>query len=299
MLTLPGGVVWLASFPKSGNTWLRILLSNLLAGQPQPEDINNLSLAAGIASSRWLFENETLLDSNLLQPEEIDALRPSVHDAHAQAKNGTAFIKTHDAWTFLPGGTPLLGHAARAAVYVVRDPRDVAVSLAFFLATDFDTAIDRLTSQTTTFGPSPIQVRQRTGDWGTHFRSWLDHSNLPVLAIRYEDLVADTAGVLRRVAAFLEIRFETDGEADDAIARAVRHSDFGELQRQEKEQGFVEWGQSGCMNRDAKTLFFRQGKVGDWRGRLSEAQVHRIESTHASTMTRLGYETATVRSIAA
>jgi aryl sulfotransferase len=291
MLTLPGGMVWIASYPKSGNTWVRILLSNLVHGaDDRPEDINNLSLHDGIAGSRRIFEDQTLVDSGLLRPCEIEGLRPSVHDAYA-ASNTAAFVKAHDAWTYLPDGTPLLGRGARAALYLVRDPRDVAVSFAFFQAVSLDHTIEQMNRPGTSFA-SDSQVRQRVDDWSGHVRGWLDQTDLPVHLIRYEDLQADTPSVLRRALHFLGASFESEAAEEDSIARAVRHASFAELQRQERENGFIE-------RSTRQELFFRQGRVGDWRRHLSEAQVRRIESAHAPTMTRLGYELLTQRESAA
>ena len=69
-------IVWLASFPKSGNTWFRIFLANLAAGESGPSDINDLDERGGIASSRREFDAVTLLESGLLSHDEIDRLRP-------------------------------------------------------------------------------------------------------------------------------------------------------------------------------------------------------------------------------
>jgi aryl sulfotransferase len=292
MLTLPNGVVWIASYPKSGNTWMRILLSNLLAGAARPESINDLCLREGIAGSRELFEDQTLIDSHLLRPHEIEGLRPAVHDASVASKNAARFVKVHDAWSCLADGTPLLGRGARAALYLVRDPRDAAVSLAESQTISRDRAIDQMNRATRSLGPSHSQVRQWVSDWSGHVTSWLDQNSLPVYPIRYEDLRADTALVFGRALRFLGVSFESAYAEEEAILRAVRHSDFAVLQRQECENGFAE-------RSETQESFFRAGRVGDWRRHLSEAQVRRIESAHAPAMTRLGYQLATDREAAA
>jgi aryl sulfotransferase len=291
MLSLPGGLVWIASYPKSGNTWMRILLSNLLAGLDGPEDINNLTLSAEIAGSRALFEDQTLIDSHLLRAGEIEALRPAVHDAYAASRSSATFSKVHDAWTCLPDGRPQLGRLARAALYIVRDPRDVAVSYAAFQGCSVDKAITQMDSADEFLGPSNAQLRQHLGDWSAHVRGWLDQTMVPVHLLRYEDLLADTAGEFRRALAFLGAQSSGDAQAlDPAIARAVRHADFGELRRQEQAQGFRE---RSLRQRALGHDFFRQGRSGAWREQLSQEQAGRIESAHAATMAGLGYELTT------
>jgi len=256
---------------------MRILLSNLLAGGTHPEDINRLTLTDGVASGRRLFETETLVDSHLLTADEIDRLRPAVYEAYAAERGGAGLVKVHDAYTRLPDGTPLLGRAARAAVYMVRDPRDVAVSLAYQQDIDLDAAIAYLNIPANHFGETSRQVRQWLNGWSGHATSWLDQTDIPAHVVRYEDLRADTAGVMRRTLDFLE------GTCDDeALERAVRFASFAELQRQERANGFAE-RTSGIMP------FFRSGVVGDWRHHLDRDQVARIEAAHAEVMGRLGY----------
>jgi hypothetical protein len=291
-MEFPPGMVWIASWPKSGNTWLRILLSNISAGKDVPEDINKLSLHEDMAGSRELFERQTLVDSLLLFPEEIDAWRPAALDAHAASRNDATFLKVHDGWTQLPDGSAALGKAARAALYIVRDPRDVAVSFAFHQDMCIDRAIEYMNQTDSFFGPTDSQVRQRNNGWTRHVRSWLDESGLPVHLIRYEDLHADTCRVFRGVLHFLGVSFENESAAREQVSRAVRHSGFGELQRQEREKGFAE-------RPPRQDSFFRRGRPGAWREQLNEAQVRSIETANAATMRRLDYKPVTIREHAA
>ncbi len=275
MPTAPPGLTWLASYPKSGNTWMRILLSGLLAGVPQ--DINDLHLQDGIASDRKTFDDLTLLDSRMLRMEEIEDLRPAVHDAFAAALKQGAFVKTHDAYSRLKEETPLLGRGARAAVYLVRDPRDVAISFSHHLHCPLDAAISRLNDPGDIFQGGVAQTRQRLNGWSRHVRSWLEQEDIPVHVVRYEDLLADTPAVFRDVLDFLGI-----AATPEEAAHAARLADFGELQRQERASGFRERVAD-------EGLFFRQGRAGDWRGKLDTTQVAAIEAAHGGTMERLGY----------
>jgi aryl sulfotransferase len=274
---VPPGLVWLASYPKSGNTWTRILLSHLLADSDSPQDINDLSVRSSTAISFSALEDFSLLDGSLLHAEEIERLRPLFHDADAAETIGGGFVKTHDAYTRLPDGTPLLGRAGRAALYIVRDPRDVVVSYAYFIHEDIEGIIATLNNPTGCLIASPQQFRQRLLDWSGHVKSWLDQRDLPVHVMRYEDLLVDTVGTFSRALDFLGIVADSR-----QIERAVRHSSFAELQRQEQERGFLEFG--------VPTPFFRKGRVGDWREALTPAQVRAIEGAHGETMDRLGYQ---------
>lgn len=276
----PGAIVWLASYPKSGNTWFRIFLANLAAGENGPTDINNLDERGGIACSRQEFEMATYLDSGLIGDDDIDDLRLQVYRCAAPA-NGQRWIKVHDAYVMTSSGGPMFGVAGARTVYLVRDPRDVAISFAFHNSMAVDDAINLMNNPVAAYcgsgkGLAP-QLRQRLFDWSGNAASWLDQQDIPVHCVRYEDLRADPE---RHFSAALV--FAGRAASATEIQRAVRHADFGELQRQEAEHGFAE--------RTSRTApFFRQGRVGGWREQLSDEQVARIEERHAAMMRRLGY----------
>jgi aryl sulfotransferase len=284
-MTAPAGIVWLASFPKSGNTWFRILLANLAAGENGPADINNLDERGGIASSRHEFEVATLLDTGLMSHDDLDLLRPAVYARAAAAAQEQRWIKVHDAYALNAAGDPLFGgRTAQSAIYLVRDPRDVAVSLAHHNNMTIDAAIDLMNAEDGALcrsrtGLAP-QLRQKLSGWSGHAASWLGQTDTPVHLVRYEDMREHPVRSFTAALAFAR-----RPAAEEEVARAVRHSDFGELQRQEAERGFAE-----RLSRTAP--FFRAGKVGGWRDALTAVQLSRIETAHRRMMRRLGYQLA-------
>jgi hypothetical protein len=297
------GLVWLASYPKSGNTWFRMLVNNLGAADG-PLDINDPPEGGGgIASMREPFDFVLLIESGLLTFDEADALRPRLYEIMARgddaeeadgARPPSRLLKVHDAYGPTPNGERLLAGArgAAGAIVVVRDPRDIAPSLANHNDTTIAEAIDFMADARSAYGArlhqQPSQLRQKLGRWSDHVAGWLDQTDLPVCLVRYEDLVADAAGQLRRALAFAG-RPASDAE----IARAVAQADFAELQRQEREKGFVEAPHSlGAGG------FFRRGEAGAWRDELTAAEVARIEAAHGPMMRRLGYELAGADSLA-
>jgi aryl sulfotransferase len=286
MTQLPPGLVLLASYPKSGNTWMRILLSNLLETGSEPENINALRLPLRGAASRAFFESETLVDSHLLRPAELAVLQPVACDTWAASLQSCAFLKTHDAWEEYPNLPARHGVLARAVVYLVRDPRDVALSLAAYRSCDVDTAINFLNNGTASLAANALQLEQRLLSWSDHARGWLSQTTVPVLLLRYEDMVEHTAGAVMRVVEFLGGSFESEDPAT-AVARVVRHSSFDELRRQEQMGGFCE--RPGFLEGRVEP-FFRNGKAGSWRQTLTPQQAGLIAAVHAEQMKHLGYE---------
>lgn len=284
---------WIASYPKSGNTWMRILLANLQATDGAPVRINAIPrMGGGIAASREVFDEVLLIDSGLLTQDEIDILRPRLHEELARTgdpgepdseRPAICFNKVHDAYTLTAKGEPLLAGArgADGAIVIVRDPRDVAVSLAHHSDLTIDGAIAFMASPRAAFRNTrrATLLRQRLLAWHLHVASWLDQRDVPLHLVRYEDMLGDTRSMLRQVAAFAGLRV-TDEDAD----RAVRYSAFAELRRQEQQEGFRE-SPLPAQHQN----FFRRGEAGGWRDQLSPAQVGRIEAAHGATMRRLGY----------
>lgn len=297
--------IWLASYPKSGNTWLRMLIANLSAAEGGPVDINDLPERGGMASARAPFDHLTLIDSGLLTHEEIDCLRPRVYEELArgveggddfkpQTPPGVRFVKAHDAYSLTPKGEPLLAgcRGADGAIVIVRDPRDVAPSLAHHNGGTIDDAIAFMNNADAAFCAGArrqhIQLRQKLRGWSAHIASWLEQPDLPVHVIRYEDLQADATGTLTGALAFAG-----RDASDTDIGRAVAFADFAQLQRQEREKGFGEAPRPRPEGR-----FFRRGEAGAWRRDLTAEQVARIEAEHAPMMRRLGYALAHVPSLA-
>lgn len=274
MADLPSGLVWLASYPKSGNTWMRVLLANLLAGNAQPVDINNLSEPDTLVG-RWRFADEMLVDPDLLDWSELERMRPLLCDFAAADRRRPVFCKTHNRfWT--PEGNATLGTAARSALYIVRDPRDVAVSLSHHASLSVDAAIASMSDPHFCAGGGAL-LPYLLGEWAGHVAGWTGQSLVRTKVVAYEDMHRDTAGTLTDIVDFLGGR-----ATETEIRRTVLHSGFDELQRQESSKGFKE-------SRPGQRRFFRSGRVGEWREVLTVAQARAIENRFADVMGAHGY----------
>jgi hypothetical protein len=286
-------IVWLASFPKCGNTWARLLLANLEAEEAR--SINAIGTGDGIASSRPRFDDACLIASGLLTHEECDAMRPALY-RHLAARGGLRqggddllgafqWIKTHDAWTSTTAGEPLMGGGgiAHAAVLIVRDPRDVVASLANHNGQTLEEAAAMMGDPESAFAGrsdrQPLQLRQRLLGWSGYYRSWIEQTEVPVHVLRYEDMQAGAAEALGALLAGLGIAVEPA-----RLERAAQWSAFERVQAQEAESGFQEAPVKLGTGR-----FFRSGRSGGWREELSADLRARIERDHAVMMRRFGY----------
>lgn len=280
---MAGSLIWLASYPKSGNTWLRLLLANLLSGKTAAVDINEIDLPHCSTIRHDDLEEITLIDTSLLTHDEVDALRPRVVDLLAAEAGENVYVKVHDAYRTLANGEPLLGRGqARAALYVLRDPRDVAVSYAFHNGTSIERAIAVLNSPRAVSAKGrkryTPQVQQLMYDWSGHVESWADQLDMAVHIIRYEDLHTAPTATLQAAADFLGLAVSAE-----TLEHAVRCAEFSALQRKELEAGFRE------RLVVSTAPFFRSGRVGGWREVLSPGQQQAITGAHQRVMERFGY----------
>jgi aryl sulfotransferase len=276
------GIWWLASYPKSGNTWLRVALATLLSGRPA--DINTMPFVRVIANNRARFDTALGIESADLTAEQETNLRPRAYELWAADAAQPLYCKTHDTYRRTPAGEPLFPTAATlGAVYVVRDPRAVAVSLANHLAEPIDKAIARMEDPAAgLWASSPrlsTQLSQQYGNWRDHIDSWLG-APFPVHLLRYEDMHRDPQAAFAAVAAFLGLSSDRE-----RVAAAVDAASFSRLQAQERAVGFVEKPIQAAA-------FFREGRVDGWRQVLTAEQNARIVEANEPVMRRLGYDTA-------
>ena len=274
------GICWLASYPKSGNTWLRALLTNYRRNGDEPAAINDLD-GGWTGLLRETFDECTGLESADLTPLQIEHYRPAMYECLAAASVETLFLKIHDAYSCNAGGEPIVSKQATAGViYMIRNPLDVAVSYAHHRHEAVDDTIRIMSLNDAVLAGSSRpsnQLPQTVRSWSSHVTSWVDQPGLNVHVVRYEDLmqrpVAGFAGV---------IRFAGLDVDPDRLHKAVAFSSFARLQSQEAAHGFAE-------RQPSAVSFFRRGRVGSWRESLTTAQARQLIADHRIVMHRFGY----------
>lgn len=277
-----GNLLWLASYPKSGNTWMRMLLANYFGEEDEPHDINTPGVTNGIASTRLFFDYVHGLDSTVLTDDEVQNLRPFVYDFMSSEATDLVWMKVHDAQQQVSDQVMLFpASASRGAVYILRNPLDVAVSMAFHSGhEDFEKSSKQICRHGHSVGGSAdSQLRQYLHSWTEHVISWTVQSDIPILIVRYEDMLEDPARELRGVLKFA--RPDHDIE-EDRLRMSVENASFENLQKAEKESGFRE-------TTKRQKQFFRSGIAGDWKSKLTGEQVDRIRQGNEEMMAKFGY----------
>lgn len=270
-------IVWLASYPKSGNTWLRAFLANYLSDADRPVDINQLPRISVSDNSARPYARLLKKPAEQITPQEVQRLRPKVHRRIAESAPGRIFVKTHNAVAKLGEASTITLSVTAAALYVLRNPFDVTVSFADHYGLTLDQAVKALNDERNATLPTPEVVFQLLSSWSRHVWSWTTVPGLKLHLLRYEDMTTAPEETFRQVVKFLGL------ELDPArLERAIRFSSFGVLAEQEAREGFIE--RSGKAGR-----FFREGKVGGFRAQLSEEQIRALVETHRQALRRYGY----------
>jgi aryl sulfotransferase len=276
------GIAWLASYPKSGNTWCRSFLTAYTYGEL---DVNHL-VGAPIAGARKLIDRWSGASTMGLPKPRVESIRPQAYRAlarHCRERGVPTMLKVHDWWKLTPSGEPLFPHeATHRAVLLVRDPRDVAVSFAHHLGKPVAKLVNNLSQPAFALawdGPSlEQQVTQTLNTWSVHFESWVDDSELYVYVIRYEDAKKDPAKVWRGLLDYLGYPFDPE-----RFQLALELSDFRHVKAQEQAAGFKE------ASKSADTSFFRKGVVGAHKDEMTPEDAAKICVQHGRVMRRLGY----------
>lgn len=275
------GIFWLASYPKSGNTWFRTFLTNYQRDAEEPADINALNRTP-IASARGIIDDFLGVGTSELTQRDIDNVRRKVYEQLSNNLDHNIYMKIHDSYHLSQRKEALFGgEGIKGALYLLRNPLDVCVSFANHNSITPSQMVPLMNreqySLARSFNGLNNQVRQWLKSWKGHALSWIDQKDIPVKVIRYEDMKQKPYETFMEAVNFLELPYEPA-----RLKKAIDYAQFEKLQKQEEEKSFRE-KPSQCG------AFFRKGKVGSWREVLSVDEVNFLINYNRDFMQRFGY----------
>ena len=279
-------IIWLASYPKSGNTWVRSIITSLLYTE---DGLFNFELIKNIPQfpDNKYFKNFT---SDLTNFNEVMKYW-RIAQNKINLDNEIKFIKTHhlnckiNEYSFTDKSNTL------ATIYIVRDPRSLVSSISNHFSKTIDESAKFLLTPKFLGGKEakakqkPNYIPTLLGTWSEHYKFWtMNNENL--LLIKYEDLVSDTESQLKKIVKFLEkfIPIKTNKEKNYNI---VKSTSFDQLKSMEKKGLFKE----GMVNKisNEKVDFFRLGPLNKWEDNLEKDIQKELEDTFKKEMKDLGY----------
>jgi hypothetical protein len=278
-------IIWLASYPKSGNTWFRSFLT-ALKSEYEAFNINELK-TDGIFSGKENLEYALDLEADDLHQHEIEKYQGLAWKYVSKKSSKKQFVKIHDAFDFLPHSEnkPLVPEEATfKAVYFVRHPFDVVPSLANHSGKNIEETVKFINDSNASFinikkkkNLAANQFYQHLGTWNEHVKSWLLYPKFPVMFLRYEDMKINSFETFKKAIEFMELDY-----SDEQINNALEMTKFENLRKQEEEKGFREKG--------SKTkFFFNKGEMNYGKSLLTEEQIESIKQVNEEMMKHFGY----------
>ena len=271
-------IVWLASYPKSGNTWLRVFLANYIINADIPVPINDVhKVGIGDSNSKaYQMVMKTQFDPT--NPQLCAKVRPAVLQGIVNNKADVNLVKTHNENGNAFGVKLIPPALTRSAIYIMRNPLDMILSYANHYDMTIDAAIEGISRKSNTLQGGGETAFQFLGAWSNHVIGWTKARKFPVLTLRYEDMLDDSLNAFSKVIEHIGLPMD-----QERLEKSVKFSEFKELQIQENKIGFVE-------KSDTQERFFRSGTSGQWKNELTQDQVDQILRDHGRVMKKHGYE---------
>ena len=283
-------IFWIASYPKSGNTWIRTLISSYYYTKD------------GIFNESKIHNIDQFPQKKYFKDFKYD--KTIVNDTarlwlKAQKKinldKKLRFFKTHNAFGNLNGNPFTDNTNSIGAIYVVRDPRNVITSLKNHYELNDNQAYSWMINEnnylydTHNFKEDGYSDFQFISSWSTNYKSWKVQKKIPIKIIKYEDLLKETYLIFKDLINFINTLLKNSEQINgDKLKKVIDSTLFDKLRKEEQDKGFTE----SVLSRDGKRKipFFNLGPKNDWNKILNIKMVKKIEEVFAESMKDLSYK---------
>ena len=282
-------IIWIASYPKSGNTWIRALLCHYFFSKDEKFNFDLLKHIPNFNIGDFTNVN-TKFSSNIDYADKALDVQKFI----CQKYKINPFFKTHSSLskidkTFFTDKSVSLG-----CIYVVRDPRNVITSYKNFENLNYEKTLNFMVNKDSflfankaTQKKFKIKGMELISSWSENYNSWVNNRlRIPVCLIKYEDLIKNTLKELEKMFNFVkEISSEKNSNFDIVRAKkTIAETSFDKLKKLELKEGFSE-----KEEKSRKNYFFNQGRLNDWNNSLSDDIKKKLEDNFHKEMQDLGY----------
>ena len=288
-------IFWIASYPKSGNTLVRAIITSLFFSSDGLFSLEMLKHSSQFELRRRLNIVNQINKKDFLNLDNLKVLSRYWEFLQSKEnlniKKGFGFLKSHSCLVSMFNNWFTNEQNTAGYIYVIRDPRDVVESWSKHSGLNIDQAINFMLdwksciewAQTESELPSRVLPKTFVSSWDEHVLSWTENTlEVPKLIIKYEDLVYNKLEILQKIINFFKVNYNINFKnIDEKISNIIKSTSFNILKSQEKKYGFDEANLG---------IFFRKGEKNQWKNTLNKQQIKKIENKFRDFMDKFGYE---------
>jgi hypothetical protein len=269
-------ILWLSSYPKSGNTWVRSLIANYVNYKNGDSVFKNLKYIKRFPN---LNQFDWIKDKEALKKDKFEISKYWIPaQERLNLKNKFVILKTHNFAGSIKDRWFTNSDNTCGFIYIVRDPRSVVISKSFHHDNSIDESLNSLISPNT-FVDNEHDLIEFRSSWKIHYLSWVKRP-YPYILIKYEDLHSNTFNIFNKILVFLN-QFQKIEIDHDKIQDVIKLCSFDKLSSEETKFGFKE--------NQGRENFFRKGLIDEWKTVLTKSQIKIIEDNFQIEMKELGY----------
>ena len=280
-------IFWIASYPKSGNTWLRSLLASYYFSK-------NGEFDQLLLKNIRQFPEEQFFKGFNYNPKEVtDTSRfwiPAQEKINLDHK--IKFFKTHNILGAINGSNFTNKKNTLGAIYIVRDPRNVITSLKNHYDYDYNEALNFILNEKKFIFESDqaddFSNFQFISSWEKNYLTWKSQNLFPLKIIKYEDLLNETFFIVREIIEFINKTCNIKTKFDKLKAKnSIQSTNFSVLKNMEKKHGFIEAVMD--KKKSNKIPFFHLGADNNWQKILNQDYQNKLNFSFKVSMKELGY----------
>tara|TARA_X000000950_G_scaffold279747_1_gene373025 strand:+ start:1260 stop:2171 length:912 start_codon:yes stop_codon:yes gene_type:complete len=278
-------IIWIASYPKSGNTYLRSFISSYYYSKKGKFDFDLLLKILQFPSIKF---SKKKINS------ELEASQSWIYNQQ-QFFSGDKihFVKTHNSLDNYKGNSFTTKNLSLGAIYIVRDPRNLITSMTHHYSLNYEEAYLKLINDKQTLLEKSTDGDYSNftflGSWSNHYKSWKNTNDFKTLFIKYEDLENDKLDTFKKIVYFINrLKGDTSLINEKKLINSINSTNFSNLRNKEENEGFEEsiYSRSGKKKR-----FFNLGFNNRWQKILPKNILLKLNNTLQNDLNTLGYET--------
>ena len=276
-------IIWIASYPKSGNTWVRSIISSYFFSDTGDFDFNLLKNIS-------LYPGPKYFKNKINKPGEVSLFWES-SQKNIVTKEKQTFLKTHNALIALNNRVFTSEKTSLGAIYIVRDPRNILSSLKnHYDFKDYNEAFEFMKNKKKYIWDirknNDYSGFQFLGSWQEHYKSWIKNQKFKTLLVKYEDLERDCYSTSLKLIQYILLLKGKESKVDEKnLFRSIESTKFDVLKKKENDFGFDE----SIKVNDINKSFFFLGPENKWQKKLPNDILKKIENEFQEDLKYFNY----------